>query len=327
MNNSYYILAKEAIQIERLHICTWEFPNADSYIEFGMEFSYRSFTNDTLNIWLSVPFIKENDDVKCLLKNLADSANSRFIFNNIVSGISNIGADSRDGSVLHFEGRDSLTILPCKIDVSSGLLKFTLNKPNRFEGNLYFRVLVKHNGTIAIKKSGIAQNTYIYDLKINETRNLPEYIYHLKSNENLQICQIQNLFCLHSVPDDFEFSFIDSSKLKNIRKLETEAFKKYLPDVKDIGKDCYNIMFLKDCAKESYSLFTTCSEETIGTKQISLAIATNILCSLLFFVYSVRTGIKKGEVWYIQMPWEGIIALLGLIVLCRYLFISHKKKK
>ena len=161
MNNSYYILAKEAIQIERLHICTWEFPNVDSYIEFGMEFSYRSFTNDTLNIWLSAPFIKENDDVKCLLKNLADSANSRFIFNNIVSGISNIGADSRDGSVLHFEGRDSLTILPCKIDVSSGLLKFTLNKPNRYEGNLYFRVLVKHNGTIAIKK----------------IRDCPKYIY------------------------------------------------------------------------------------------------------------------------------------------------------
>lgn len=48
MNNSYYILAKEAIHIERLHICTWEFTNADSYIEFGMEFSYGSFTNDTL---------------------------------------------------------------------------------------------------------------------------------------------------------------------------------------------------------------------------------------------------------------------------------------
>lgn len=147
-----------------------------------------------------------------------------------------------------------------------------------------------------------------------------------KINENLHICQIHNLFCLHSVPDDFEFSFIDSSKLKNIRKLETEAFKKYLPDVKDIGKDCYNIMFLKDCGKESYSLFTTCSEETIGTKQISLAIATNILCSLLFFVYSVRTGIKKGEVWYIQMPWEGIIALFVLIVLCLYLFHIKRKK-
>ena len=96
MNNSYYILAKEAIHIERLHICTWEFTNADSYIEFGMEFSYGSFTNDTLNIWLSVPFIKGNDEVKCLLENLSNRANSRFIFNDIVSGISNIGADHRD---------------------------------------------------------------------------------------------------------------------------------------------------------------------------------------------------------------------------------------
>lgn len=127
---------------------------------------------------------------------------------------------------------------------------------------------------------------HIYDLKINETRNLPDDIYDLKSNEGLHICPIRNLFCLHSVPDDFDISFVDSSKLKNIRKLETEAFKRYLQNVKDIGKDCYNIIFLKDCNKDSYSLFTICSEETIGTKQISLAIASNILCSLLFFVYS-----------------------------------------
>lgn len=323
MNNAYYILAKENIQIERLHICTWEFPNADSYIEFGMEFPYETFTSDALNIWLSAPFIKEEDEVICLLKNLADSANSRFIFNNIVSGISNIGADSRDGSILHFEGRDSLTILPCKIDVSSGLLKFTLNKPNRYEGNLYFRVLVKHNGTIAIKKSGIAKNTYIYDLKINETRNLPEDIYDLKSNENLQICKIQNLFCLHSVPDDFEFSFIDSSKLKNIRKLETEAFKKYLPDVKDIGKDCYNIIFLKDCNRDSYSLFTTCSEETIGTKQISLAIATNITCSLLFAFYTIRSEWVSNVKWYYQIPLEYYIAAI-LLILFSYWIIKRK---
>lgn len=327
MNNSYYILAKSPIHIVRLHICTWEFPNNDSYIEFGLEFSYESLANDTLNIWLSVPFIREQDEVKCLLENLSDRANSRFIFNDIVSRIENIGEDYRDGSILRFEERNPLTILPCRIEVSSGLLKFTLNRPNRYDGNLYFRVLVKHNGTIAIKKSGIAKNTYIYDLKINETRNLPEDIYNLKSNEDLHICPIQNLFCLHSVPDDFDINFLDSSKLKNIRKLETEAFKRYLQNVEDIGKDCYNIIFLKDCNKDSYSLFTTCSEETIGTKQISLAIATNILCSLLFFVYSVRTGIKKDEVWYIQMPWEGIIALLVLIVLCLYLFISHKKKK
>lgn len=326
MNNAYYILAKEAVPIERLHICTWEFPNANSYIEFGLELSYKNFVHETLEIWLSVPFIKDHDEVNCLLKNLSDNANCRFIFNDIVECIKNVGTDSRDGSILKFEGRQSLTILPCKIIVSNGFLKFTLNKPKRYEGNFYFRVLVKHNGTIAIKKTGIAKNTYIYDLKINETRNLPDDIYDLKSNEGLHICPIQNLFCLHSVPDDFDITFIDSSKLKNIRKLETEAFKRYLQNVKDIGKDCYNIIFLKDCNKDSYSLFTICAEETIGSKQISLAIATNIVCSLLFFVYSVRTGIESEKVWYIQMPWEGIFALLVLVVLCLYLFPLKKKK-
>lgn len=324
MNNSYYILAKEAIHIERLHICTWEFPNADSYIEFGMEFPYETFTSDALNVWLSAPFIKEEDEVKCLLENLSNRANSRFIFNDIVSRIENIGEDYRDGSILRFERRNPLTILPCKIEVSSGLLKFTLNRPNRYEGNLYFRVLVKHNGTIAIKKSGIAKNTYIYDLKINETRNLPEAIYDLKSNENLQICQIQNLFCLHSVPDDFEFSFIDSSKLKNIRKLETEAFKKYLPDVKDIGKDCYNIIFLKDCNKDSYSLFTTCSEETIGNKQIALAIGANITCSLLFAFYTVRSEWVSNVKWYCQIPLEYFIAVAILLILFSCWIIKRK---
>lgn len=326
MNNAYYILAKEAVPIERLHICTWEFPDADSYIEFGIEFSFEKFVHKTLDIWLSVPYIRQQDEVTCLLKNLADRANCRFIFNDIVKGISNVGTDSRDGSILKFEGRQSLTILPCKIKVSNGFLKFTLNKPKQHEGNLYFRVLVKHNGTIAIKKTGIAKNTYIYDLKINETRNLPDDIYDLKSNESLHICPIQNLFCLHSVPDDFDISFVDSSKLKNIRKLETEAFKRYLQNVEDIGKDCYNIIFLKDCNKDSYSLFTICTEETIGTKQIALAIASNILCSLLFFVYSVRTGIESEEAWYIRMPWEGIFALLVLFKLWQYLFPTKKKK-
>lgn len=144
----------------------------------------------------------------------------------------------------------------------------------------------------------------------------------MKSSEDLHICPIQNLFCLHSVPDDFDISFIDSSKLKNVRKLETESFKKYLQNVEDLGKDCYNIIFLKDCNKDSYSLFTICTEETIGTKQISLAIATNIFCNLLFFVYSVRTDIEMEKT-----PWESIFALFVLVLLCLYLFNPLKKKK
>lgn len=40
MNNAYYLLSKEQIEIKRFHICTWEFPNESSYLEFGFEFPY-----------------------------------------------------------------------------------------------------------------------------------------------------------------------------------------------------------------------------------------------------------------------------------------------
>ena len=327
MDNAYYILAKRQVEIERLHICSWEFPNESSYIEFGIEFSYESFNGDALTLLLAAPFLKTNGSVTCLLKNLSDRANGRFIFNDVVGGIDNVGEDSRDGSILKFEKRDKLTVLPCDITVNDGFISFEIKRPNRHEGNLYFRVLIKlGNNTVAIKKSGIAQTTYIYDFKINETRNLPQAIYDLKKNSNLEICKVNNVFCLHAIPDNFAFSFIDSSKLKNIRKLETSAFQRYLPEIKGLSKDCYNIMFLKDSKKESYSLFTICTEETIGSKQIALAVGANIICSLLF-AFSTLRFVKDSTIeWYKQIPWEYWGAFVILIGLCIYLFTPLKKK-
>lgn len=326
MDNAYYILAKKQIEIERLHICTWEFPNDSSYIEFGMEFSYDSFEANSLEMFLAGPFVAKHE-VFCLSENLSNSANGRFIFNDVVCGIDNVGDDSRDGSILKFERREKLTILPCAIDVKDGIITFVVNKPNRHDGNLYFRVLIKlEDSSVAIKKSGIAQTTYIYDFKINETRNLPQEIYDIKKNHRLKICKVNNVFCLHAIPDNFAFSFVDSSKLKNIRKLETSAFQQYLPEVKGISKDCYNIMFLKDSEKESYSLFSICNEEAIGSKQIALAVGSNILCSLLFAFSALRFVKDPTIEWYKQIPWEYWGAFAILIILCIYLFTSLKKK-
>lgn len=330
MDNSYYILSKEQIEIKRLHICTWEFSSESPYIEFGIEFPPDSIKDKSLTLYLATPFIKKIDTISCLLKNLSDRDNGRFIFNDVVCKISNAGGDPRDGTILSFEKRDALTVLPCDSNVNNELISFEIKKPSKYEGNLYFRVLIKiGNDTIAIRKGGITQTSYIYDFKINETRNLPQNIYELRKNMGLEICKVKKVFCFHAVPDNFVFSFVDSSKLKNIRKLESTAFQKYLPEVKGISKDCYNIMFLKDEdreGKESYSLFSICMEETIGSKQIALAIGANILCSLLFALSSLRFIKDPTIEWYRQIPWEYWGALAILILLCMYLFTSLKKK-
>ncbi len=330
MNNAYYILTNKEMSIERFHICTWEFPKESSYIEFGIEFSHESFNDtDNLEFHLVIPDISSSDPATCLLKNLSSTDNGRFIFNDVVVGIDNIGHDSRDGSILKFEHRDKLTILPCDITVTNGVLCIKTKKPNKYEGNLYCRVLVElKNKTIAITKKGIAQTTYIYDLKINEKRNLPQEVYDLKNSNNLKICAIKKLFCLHAFPDSFIFNFVDSTKLKNIRKLESSAFQKYLPQIRGISKDCYNIMFLKDDnsdGTESYSLFSVCSEETIGSKQIALAIGTNILCTLLFAFSSLQFDDSTLK-WYCQIPWEYWTAIGIVIILCIYLFTPLRKK-
>lgn len=356
MDNAYYILAKKQIDIERLHICTWEFPNESSYIEFGIEFPKDAFVagENSLEFFLAVPFIKKDDTVTCLMTNLSDRENSRFIFNDVVNGVENVGKDARDGSILKFETRKPLTILPCKFNVETGLITITIKKPEKNDGDLYTRILVKlSKNSIAIKKSGIAQSTYIYDFKINETRNLPQDIYDIKKQNGLELCNIQTVFCFHAVPDDFEFSFVNSDDLRNIRKLESSSFQKYLPNIKSIKKDCYNIIFLKktsksndtateqpsvdpstgpaggsDAIKEnnSFSFFTICTKETIGTKQIALAIGANILCCLLFAMSSIDFGNDTSTNWYSKIPWEYWVAFAILFALSIYLSLPVFKK-
>ena len=88
-------------------------------------------------------------------------------------------------------------------------------------------------------------------------------------------------------------------------------------------------MFLKDDdkdGKESYSLFSICTEETIGSKQIALAIGANILCSSLFAFSSLRFVKDSTIEWYRQIPWEYWGAIAILVVLFVYLFAPLNKK-
>lgn len=328
MDNTYYILSNNQIEIERFHICTWEFPNDFSYIEFGIEFPFESFSSDEVEFYLTIPYIETTNEVTSLLMNLLDSANSQFIFNDVVIGQEWIGRDKRDGNILRFEKRQPLTIVPCEITKNDGLLILKIKKPIKHDGNIYFRLLIKiKEKSIAIKKKGIAKTLYIYDIKVNETRNISQEVYDLKSKKQLNLCIVKNLFCFHAVPDVFDMNFVDSTKMKNMRKLEASAFHRYLPQITRIKNDCYNILFLKDSGKESFSLFTIFIEESIGYKQIALAVGANILCSLLFAVSTLRAKWDSGTNFFQQIPWEYWGSIVILILLTIYLFIPFKKKR
>lgn len=326
-NNTYYILHKGELNIERFHICTWETLQQPSYIEFGFEINPNSIKcGDTDKLYLAVPFVDTNTKVLCLSKNLSDKQNCRFIFNDIVKSSTSVGDDDRDGSIIEFESRNFLTIIPTKSTCNEGYIEIEFSIPQNEKGNLYFRLLVqKDNGTIARKKSGIAKSNYVYDVKINETRNLPQNVYNIKKDKRLDICRLNQVFCFHAVKDNMDLSFVDSSNLKNIRELEKDAFKKYLPEIKSIENTDFNIVFLKDKGAESYSFFSIFTEETIGSKQIALAIGTNIFCSLLFAEASLRVNKDATIEWYKQIPVEYYIAIIALFLLVLYMFGLFKK--
>lgn len=304
MEKAIYVFSEGSLTIERLHLCSWAFLPKESYIEVGVEIDSNSITKDDFKIFLSAPFIKEKSEIKCLMKNLSDRQNSRFIFNDVVKNIENVGNDERDGCILNFSSRDRMAILPCEIENSDRLTTLTIQKPDKYEGLVYLRILIKVDlNLIEIERKGIARISHIYDLKVNESRNIPQTTYDIMRNKKLNLCKIETVFCFHVISENYELNFIDTTKLKNVRRLEIGAFNNYLQGIKSIKKDSYNIMFLKDCNKDGYSFFTVFGEETIGRTQIILAILTNILCNSIFSVLSWRQNAANDIAWY-EMPVE-----------------------
>ena len=105
-------------------------------------------------------------------------------------------------------------------------------------------------------------------------------VFNYKQEQDLKLLKIQSTFCLHCVPSDYELGFSDSAKLKNVRKLEMDAFCHYLPLLKGM-RGGYNIVFLKEKNENGNSFFTTFSKEYIGNKQLLIALVTNLICNLL----------------------------------------------
>lgn len=327
MENSFFIYTDKdkTIQIERFHTCTWEFENS-SLVEFGFEISKDSITNDNLNILLFIPWVGKACETKDLYEKLSIAENSRFIFNDSISATKYLKTNTNNSGVIHtFSGRNELCVLPADIKiVEDKTVKVSLNLKayreynHELKPNIYFRFWIKPSVPfISMRKKGVSKSTIIYDIKINERRNIPnnktEYF-----NEH-EFCKIRYCFSFNILPNKYDIVFFDNTSLKNVRTLEYESFNKYLGD-KRVKKDELIVVFNKKEIKEfeqkafaaSFSFFSIYSKERIGPGQFAIAILVNIVCGVILFIPAYRKTfvpeISFINVWTV-LPSEIFIAL------------------
>jgi hypothetical protein len=336
MNTAYFLFteADQPLEIERFHICTWEFQNNTSLIEFGCEINSASVAGkNEITLELFIHWLKESFAVDDFYSKLSDSQNSRFIFNDSISGTSYLNGNSNQHGVIHqFSDRNTLAILPVTITTDYKktrlLLNVNLNLYNNLQAdpekglpNIYIRFSVTPQGhLLSTRKKGVAKSTILYDVKLNQRRNIPDSIY----NEILQkeLCTIKSCFCFHIIPNHYDLIFFDSGSLQNVRNLEYDSFKKYLND-RRIEKDELIVVFNKRKGLDSYAFFSIYTKEHIGATQITVALGINFLTGLLLFIPSYEASLsttQKAQGVFQHLPGSFWIAIALMIVLITYLF-------
>ena len=335
MENSFFIMGgvtaqRQPITISKLQICTWNIYDCNACLELGIEIEQNTLL---MNTDYSISFLAEWLSPICTITSLhekfADSDNARFIFNETVESTRDVNGHKHNGTQISFTNKRQLMVLPVRetaLQNGSVVLNFKNMAPQGVYP--YIRILIKTPlRQLAMVKKGIAKNSYVFDIKINEKRNLPNWVLDAQNQSNSQFCSIKKAFCLHAVPASYEISFIDSNKLKNVRKLEKNAFAKYLPEIKSIETDDYIITFSKneDKDKSSYSFFSVFTQETIGADQVIFSIVVNIICSLLFAIDSWRLACFEIKSWWWKFPWMFLIAIAIIIfAICR--ICSNRRK-
>lgn len=343
MDNSYFVFKDKGtpIEIVRFHICSWEFKNETALIEFGYEIDLPEYEGEKLSLYAFVPWLKQDTLPKDLYPALKGSENSKFIFNEFVHGTDSLDGGSNKAGVVHrFSDRDPLCVLPVKIEADErlGILHLLVNL-TEYRGynagklpNIYFRYSLSPPTTaISTRKTGISKSTIIYDVKVNEQRNLPPGIEEVLRTRDL--CRIESCFCLNVVPNKYELTFLDTAALKNVRTLEFDAFAAYLGDPR-LKKDELIVIFNKKKAGEgevapSYSFFSIFYKERIGAGQFALAVLVNLVCGILLFwpAYKENTNLS-GFSWATlkQLPAELYIATILAASLLLY-FIAPALSK
>ncbi|HOY04118.1 MAG TPA: hypothetical protein PLO67_01875 [Saprospiraceae bacterium] len=331
MENSFFILSDKdtPIKIERFHICTWEFNDNSSLIEFGFEIDKNSINSNKLSLSIHIPWVSKACEIKDLYERLSSSENSRFIFNDSIIGSDYLDGGMNKSGVIHrFSDRKNLCIVPVGINKDmEGIISLNVDLQHYFDldpaskPNIYFRFWIKPNFSfISIRKKGISKSTIIYDIKINEKRNISDDM--IKYFSNKYLCEIKSCFSFNILPNKYDIVFFDSASLRNVRTLEYESFNKYLGD-RRVKKDELIVIFNKKDKLDSFSFFSIYSKERIGPGQFALAVLINIICGILLFIPAYRKTfipeISLSQVW-LKLPVEIFIAF-GIIIISIIYFI------
>lgn len=333
MENNYFIFTDKSqrTELERFHICSWEFINGSALIEFGGEIvNSEIFKNDTLKVNIYIPWITSKHKINDLYNSLKEPENCKFIFNDSVSGNKFLDDGNRkEGVIQEFIERKPLCIIPirCTISEEDKIVSISINlksyksTPYKEPTNLYFRFYIEpdiHN--LSTRKSGISRSTIIYDVKINEKRNLPDYTnFDLKES---QLCKINSCFYFNILPNSYDLTFFDAGALKNIRTLEYDSFKKYIGDNR-VKRDELVVVFNKKENREGYGFFSVFARERIGAGQFALAVIVNLFSGILLFIPSFRktnsVDIFTHDFW-IKLPLEVYASIFIGITIIVYFF-------
>jgi hypothetical protein len=306
MDNSYFVYtaAAQNICIERFHVCTWEFSNSSTLVEFGCEISSQSIRDkNRLEVEFFIPWLTKNATITDFYSKLREPSNSRFIFNDsIFSVVSLDGGENQNGVIHMFSGKDKLCILPITFinDFVNHKVTVILNlniynhfnhPPNIARPNIYFRFCLNPNSSqISTIKKGITKSTILYDIKLNQRRNIPDYL--LNEILQKQLCIVKTCFCFNIIPNTHDLVFFDNSTLKNVRTLEYESFKKYL------GQDLLKeedliVVFNKKSDLDSYAFFSIYTKEHIGIDQLAVALIINLVAGILLFIASLDSSLTQ----------------------------------
>lgn len=322
MNNYLYTYSNEAnVTISKFHICTWDLGNKDASVEIGVCIPKTDELPDHFYVYVFAPFLNTNCKCESLHEKFTNAENFKFIFNEKQTGTDNLGDNGRDGHIVRYEVNGqpkSMAVLKANEVLGDGYIKFSMTKVNGDYDCLYCRVYIETKViSLADVSSSISKKIYKYDFKINESRNRSNEVLNFIDQNALHTVDVSKAYCLHCVPDDFELSFSDARKLQSLRILEMDAFRRYLDSLNDV-KGEYIIAFQRDELSGSGSFFTTFSRERLGDRQLTFAMAANILCNFLFAFSSWRNVDSSVTFSWRTIPYEWYVAFF--IMLCCFAY-------